>query len=151
MFDFDKVILEQLKHCEEVLLTKQKEYATEDKLHNFRTAAELQQITMEQALAGMMCKHTVSIYDMIASGDIYDIEKWDEKITDNMVYLLLLKAIIEEHKFIDSKIAMREIFEPPKFVYDHSAEKNKRCIRLTPEDLPCSFQMDWTLGGDIND
>lgn len=100
---FEKVIEKQLESIREVLLIKSKEYATEDKLHNFRISAQLQNITMEQALAGMLSKHTVSIYDMIASGDRYSIEKWDEKINDHIVYLLLLRAIIEEkitHEYI---------------------------------------------------
>ncbi|MDX9917288.1 MAG: hypothetical protein RBT15_04655 [Gudongella sp.] len=80
------------------LLDKQKEYSTEDKLHNFRISAQIQNITMEQALAGMLSKHTVSIYDMIASGDRYSVEKWDEKINDHIVYFLLLRAIIEEKR-----------------------------------------------------
>lgn len=44
----------------------------------------------------MMAKHTVSIYDMCNSGLKYPIELWNEKITDHINYLLLLRAIIEE-------------------------------------------------------
>jgi len=44
----------------------------------------------------MMAKHTVSIYDMCGSGEIYDIAKWDEKITDHINYLLLLRALVED-------------------------------------------------------
>lgn len=93
---FEEVIGKQLEMIRETLLVKSKEYATVDKLHNFRSAAIMQQCTMEQALAGMLCKHTVSIYDMIHSGDRYHVDKWDEKINDHIVYLLLLRAIIEE-------------------------------------------------------
>lgn len=102
---FEKVFEEQFERIREILLLKQKEYATEDKLHNFRISAQLQNITMEQALAGMLSKHTVSIYDMIASGDRYGVDKWDEKINDHIVYLLLLRAIIEEkrtHEYIET-------------------------------------------------
>lgn len=95
---FEKVIEEQIERIREVLIVKAKEYATEDRLHNFRVSAQLQNITMEQALAGMLSKHTVSIYDMIASGDRYGVEKWDEKINEHIVYLLLLRAIIEEKR-----------------------------------------------------
>ena len=93
---FKEVIEKQLELISNTLLIKSAEYATEDKLHNFRVLAQLQNITMEQALAGMLSKHTVSIYDMIASGNRYGVEKWDEKINDHIVYLLLLRAIIEE-------------------------------------------------------
>lgn len=93
---FEKIVEEQIKKIKETLLEKQKQYATVDRLHNFRTAAILQDSTMEQALGGMLCKHTISIYDMINSGDQYPIALWDEKITDHLVYLILLKAVISE-------------------------------------------------------
>ena len=95
---FKEIIEKQLELISNTLLIKSAEYATEDKLHNFRVSAQLQNITMEQALAGMLSKHTVSIYDMIASGNRYGVEKWDEKINDHIVYLLLLRAIIEEKR-----------------------------------------------------
>lgn len=50
----------------------------------------------KEALAGMMAKHTISVYDMCRSGKDYPIELWNEKITDHINYLLLLKAIVEE-------------------------------------------------------
>ena len=93
--DFEKILERQMHQCEEVLINKAREYATEDRLHNFKVAAGLQGITPQQALAGMMCKHTVSIYDMCRAGE-YDITVWDEKITDHINYLLLLKALVVE-------------------------------------------------------
>lgn len=51
----------------------------------------------ERALAGMMAKHIVSLYDMCyADRETYDVGTWDEKITDSINYLILLRAIIEE-------------------------------------------------------
>lgn len=93
---FNQVIEKQLKRCTDILIVKAREYATDDRLHNFRVAAELENCTPRQALAGMMAKHTVSIYDMCNSGLKYPIELWNEKITDHINYLLLLRAIIEE-------------------------------------------------------
>ena len=93
---YDETIEKQLNLLKETLLSKQKEYATEDKLHNFRTAAIMQNSTMEKALAGMMSKHTVSLYDMISSEKRFDRSVWDEKINDHIIYLLLLRVIIEE-------------------------------------------------------
>ena len=55
----------------------------------------IQGCTMKQALAGMMAKHTISIYDMCQGGE-YTHAKWIEKITDNINYLILLRAMIEE-------------------------------------------------------
>jgi hypothetical protein len=58
----------------------------------------MQGTTPKQALAGQMCKHTVSIYAMIEGDADIPMEKWEEKITDHINYLLLLKAVIEEEK-----------------------------------------------------
>ena len=82
--------------CKAVLINKNTEYATDDVLHNFKVAARLEGITPEQALAGMMAKHTVSIYDMIKSAEYYDPAVWDEKIGDSINYLILLRALIED-------------------------------------------------------
>ena len=59
-------------------------------------AAELEGVTMAQALAGMMAKHTVSIYDMCRSGEEYPLWLWEEKITDHLNYLFLLNAVVRE-------------------------------------------------------
>ena len=45
----------------------------------------------------MLEKHIVSLYDMFcADGVICDAGTWDEKITDSLNYLFLLKAIVKE-------------------------------------------------------
>jgi len=94
---FERVLQEQLTLCTDILCRKSKEYSTDaDKLHNFKTAAAVQGVTQIQALSGMMAKHTVSVYDMCMSGKSYPIPLWEEKITDSINYLLLLKGIIVE-------------------------------------------------------
>ena len=93
---FNAIIEKQQERCMDVLVNKAKEYATEDRLHNFKVAAELQRTTPINALAGMLAKHTVSIYDMCRSDQTYPKEMWDEKITDHINYLLLLKALTVE-------------------------------------------------------
>lgn len=95
--EFEQVVNEQMQKCVEILITKAKEYAGEgDRLHNFKTAAALEGVKPRQALAGMMAKHTVSVYDMCMSGKSYSMEMWNEKITDHMNYLLLLKGLLTE-------------------------------------------------------
>lgn len=93
---FNEVVETQLKRSTDVLCNKAKEYATEDRLHNFKIAATLQGISTKQALAGMLAKHTVSIYDLCMSTKPVSLEMWEEKITDHINYLLLLRAVIEE-------------------------------------------------------
>lgn len=97
--NFNEIVRAQLEKCTSMLCGKAKEYATDDeRLHNFKVASVIQGRTMVQALGGMMCKHTTSIYDMIESGQYYPLEKWDEKITDHINYLLILAAVIREEK-----------------------------------------------------
>lgn len=97
--DFNAIIREQIDRCENTLCKKAEEYATEDRLHNFKVAAGLQDCLPTTALAGMMCKHTVSVYDMIQGledGKRYPLDMWDEKIGDSINYLLLLSAMVRE-------------------------------------------------------
>ena len=97
--DFNAIIREQIERCESTLCKKAEEYATEDRLHNFKVAAGLQDCLPTTALARMMRIHTVSVYDMIRgleSGEEYPLDMWDEKIGDSINYLLLLSAMVRE-------------------------------------------------------
>ena len=96
---FVSILNERLNKCVDVLGVKANEYATEDRLHNFKVAAELQNCTPITALAGMMSKHTVSVYDLIQrqeQGYIVTREMWEKKIGDSINYLILLSALVEE-------------------------------------------------------
>lgn len=94
--DFNAIFEAEVDRARGVLTQKADEYATADRLHNFKQAAHLKGETPIQALEGMMVKHTVSLYDMMGSGKSYPIEVWDEKIGDHLNYLILLKALVVE-------------------------------------------------------
>lgn len=99
---FNEVIEEQIKRCTDILCIKAEEYAADDdRLHNFKNAAGMMSCDPKAALAGMMAKHTISVYDMCRSGKSYPIELWNEKITDHINYLLLLRGLIEEEIIAD--------------------------------------------------
>lgn len=95
--DFNQIVDDQLKYCCSLLCKKGAEYDldTNDRFHSFKVAGSLEGKTPAQALAGMMAKHTVSVYDLINSG-CSDLTIWEEKITDHINYLLLLKGLIME-------------------------------------------------------
>jgi hypothetical protein len=94
---FEEIVNEQLDFCKMLLTSKGKEYSlTDDRLEAFKKAAQLQGETMKQALCGMLAKHVVSVYDMCMSGDQFSADKWAEKVTDSINYLLLLLAAVEE-------------------------------------------------------
>ena len=93
---FSQIIEYQMGKVESTLATKNAEYHTDDHLHNFRVAANLQGVSLKKALAGMMAKHTISVYDMCSSDEEFDLDKWDEKITDHINYLFLLSAVVRD-------------------------------------------------------
>lgn len=64
--DFNLLFIQQVNRCEETLRGKAKEYTgnNPDRLSAFKTAAALQECTPERALAGMMAKHIISLYDI---------------------------------------------------------------------------------------
>lgn len=93
--EFEAIFRAQLKRCEHTLVTKGREYATEDRLYNFKVAGALQSETPAEALCGMMAKHIVSIFDLVREKDV-PMDVWDEKIGDALNYLFLLRAVVEE-------------------------------------------------------
>ena len=101
---FDTVVTDQLQHCMELLTAKGREYTQDmetvhemDHLSHFKKAAALMGQSPEQALMGMLSKHLVSISDMCSEKYYYfPKEMWQEKITDSINYLLILRAMIEE-------------------------------------------------------
>ena len=97
---FEDIVNQQFEICRNLLVDKGKEYSlTDDRLAAFKKAAELQGETIKQALCGMLAKHIVSVYDMCMSGNRFQAEKWTEKITDAINYLLLLMAAIREEDY----------------------------------------------------
>lgn len=99
---FQTIAEDQIERCKKTLFRKAAEYAsTRDRLHNFKVASGLQGVSMAQALAGMMVKHTVSVFDMCRDhkpnqAKEFQLDLWEEKITDHINYLILLKAVVME-------------------------------------------------------
>lgn len=94
---FQNIIGEQVARSTSMLASKNAAYnPNDDKLRAFKTAAALKHTTVRSALAGMMVKHTTSVYDMCESDETFSMDTWNEKITDHINYLLLLRAVVEE-------------------------------------------------------
>ena len=126
--EFERIFEEQVERSRIVLVNKASEYATEDRLHNFKVAAALEGKTPEQALAGMMAKHTVSVYDMAESGLAYPIDLWQEKITDHINYLFLLNAIVREGRpteALEERSVWRSISAMAKKISAHHLNATK--------------------------
>lgn len=97
---FTEIFDQTVTACRDLLITKGNEYTrSNDRLRQFRIAAALRRETPEEALAGMMVKHTTSVYDFISDLErnvVQSLDKWDEKIFDSINYLILLRALIIE-------------------------------------------------------
>jgi hypothetical protein len=100
--EFEKIVEERIAKCAETLDLKATEYATSDRLHNFKVAAALQAIEPETALLGMWAKHIVSVVDIIYGiehrAEMPSKELLSEKLTDVINYALLLEGLIEERR-----------------------------------------------------
>lgn len=95
--EFKTAIEDQIARSRDMLFSKNDHYNPDaDKLRGFKATAALRGTTPQGALAGMMAKHTLSVYDMCESGKEYSMDVWDEKISDHINYLLLLRAVVEE-------------------------------------------------------
>lgn len=97
---FGNSISEMVEKSIDTLIKKGKSYSSdEDRLHNFRVAAALQGISEKEALAGMLAKHLVSVFDMVKTDETrprpYSSTVWDEKIGDAINYLLILRAMVD--------------------------------------------------------
>lgn len=100
--DFDKLVGYVIeKRIKGVMCAKSAEYARgDDKLHNFYRAAAVLASTPLECLQGMKLKHDVSILDMLddeyTGKRLHDREKWEEKIGDDINYLILMLALLYE-------------------------------------------------------
>lgn len=109
---FEEVLEAQIKRIRDILVVKAAEYANdEDRLANFKAAADLRGCSVPQAISGVMVKHTVSIFSMLESKDTaFSMAVWDEKITDHINYLILLRAALVEER--DPILASEEFGHP---------------------------------------
>lgn len=96
--EFERVIDEQFARCKDLLCTKQAEYTPDkDVFEVFNKASTLSGVGgRKSALFDFMLKHLVSISDMCHTEEYFTVERWNEKITDAMNYLLLLRAMVAE-------------------------------------------------------
>ncbi len=100
--EFNKLVIDRCEKTMAILTQKASEYARGDRLSNFTAAAGFLQCTPERALQGMRIKHEVSLRDMVddlsrgALGMTAAASQWDEKIGDDINYLILLEALVRE-------------------------------------------------------
>ena len=96
---FENILITRIGKIQSTLASKAKEYATSDRLHNFKVAARRLDCTPERALVGMKEKHCVSVQDIVNDldkGILPTDNLINEKIGDEINYLILLEALLKE-------------------------------------------------------
>lgn len=105
--EFDELVNKQLAIVRETLASKGEEYVPEGEptcFHIFDVSAAFNQQLRTEALWGFLTKHLVSLSDMVKTESTDStLAKWDEKINDSIVYLLLLKGIVVENDELAAK------------------------------------------------
>jgi hypothetical protein len=108
---FEQIVDETLNQIRDTLLVKGVEYRrNQDPFHNFNQGSVRSQKHRLQVLDGFLLKHEVSISDICDDIIYYNkkpkIEIVNEKLGDNLIYLLIKKAmlidIIENEKLENS-------------------------------------------------
>lgn len=114
--EFQNVVDTTLDQIRSTLAAKGAEYVPDNavsRFHNFELAAALNEQLSTEALWGFLTKHIVSLSDMVKIEPCEStMSKWDEKINDAIVYLLLLKGVVTEahDRPITTEKGMKPIF-----------------------------------------
>lgn len=105
---FNQLVEDTLEEVKAILVRKGVEYVPggeeQDRFHNFEISAAFNQQRTTEALWGFLTKHLTSISDMVkVDSTDHDLGKWEEKLHDAIIYLILLKGIVTEN---DMKMEM---------------------------------------------
>lgn len=103
--EFEATVEQQFQDCREILIEKTKEYVLtdDDRFSAFKLKwlHVLPTVNKKEVLWGQMVKHLNSIHDMcMINDDNYDLamaDKWVEKITDTINYLIILRGIVSDN------------------------------------------------------
>jgi hypothetical protein len=97
---FEQEIETTLNEIKELLIVKGKEYRrNNDPYHNFNVGSKITGLIPEKILDGFLLKHEISIRDMtddLEKGILPTEKAVIEKFNDNIIYLLIKKAMILE-------------------------------------------------------
>ncbi len=99
--EFNVVFELQMRKCADILAHKKKEYTGDniDRLSAFKIAAALQNCDPKSSTGRYdveTCR--IPLRYVLFTLLHFDMEQWDEKITDCINYLILLKALVKEEQ-----------------------------------------------------
>ena len=97
--EFNKLLNARIDKIKAVLEKKAGEYAQEeDRLYNFKVAADMSNVTPEISCWHFLTKHLVCVRDLAYGLLPAKPEIIDEKIGDAINYLILLEALLRERE-----------------------------------------------------
>lgn len=106
---FNKTVEDLLAKCKSTLLKKQDEYnLDEDRLSFFKEGNDLTKLSPERILYLFMYKHIKSLADMVASEQQFSEQLWTDKIVDNINYLLLLWALVNDDNLVMKNVTTKK-------------------------------------------
>lgn len=97
--EFDKILSARIDKINTTLKSKATEYATDDRLYNFKEGAKVLRSNKFHTLLAYLTKHIVSVYDLAekaGQGQATPKPVYEEKIGDAINYLILLEAMLAE-------------------------------------------------------
>lgn len=98
--NFSVLLDDTIGRIRKLLTRKTGEYCRgDDRLSNFKRAAEMAHKSPVASLQGMVLKHFVSLFDMLddyEKGAMHPLVLWDEKVLDIINYMILLRALLLE-------------------------------------------------------
>ena len=101
---FAKLLDELDGNSKETLSSKNSKYAQNgDRLHNFRSGADIMGGTPAQACWGYLTKHLVALRDKVERNDFSDREDFLEKCQDTINYIRFLWCIGNEEEQLKQK------------------------------------------------
>lgn len=97
--EFNRLVDDVVDEIKKRLIRKGAEYAQDnDRLYNFKRAAEMGRTTPIKALDGMWAKHRVSVADITEGRLTNDPELVWEKFIDNITYTILAMGLLQESR-----------------------------------------------------
>lgn len=136
--EFNKLVDDTLQNCEKLLRVKADEYATEDKLFNFKQPTSMLGCNQAEVCLAYQMKHYASLVKIakeLNEGEYPSEEFLNEKISDMINYCLLFKAnVIEftrEHKDIANVHFTTTKYKMP--IYDELLEDDSYASEGYPE------------------
>lgn len=97
--EFNLVLTSRIEKIQKTLRAKATEYATTDRLYNFKEGAKVLRSNKFHTLLAYLTKHIVSVYDLAekaGQGQVTPKPVYEEKIGDAINYLILLEAMLAE-------------------------------------------------------